>query len=198
MLLNRLLHPVDAAIVEGFGEKDGWTPVGVGLDQAQDCFEVGGQGFGALPVRLVHNEDVGDLQKARLEHLHGIAALWDQDDNDGVGRLHYGKLSLAHARGLDEDGAQPGGVECSRRAPDDTRQAAGCPSCGQAAEKDAAVKGVGLHADPVAKDGAARVRAGGVHGKDAPTSRPCALHRAVRRPTRVLLPLPGGPVTPTT
>ena len=64
------------------------------------------------------------------------------------------------------------------------------------ADEDARVGRVRLHADAVAQDRAARVRAGGIY-RDRRRPSPWARRCAVSRSTRVDLPAPGGPVMPT-
>ena len=76
-------------------------------------------------------------------------------------------------------------------------QAAELPARRHAADEDVGIGGVRLHPQPIAEDRAAGERAGGIDGDDADASRRAARVSVVSRSTSVLLPAPGGPVTPT-
>ena len=93
--------------------------------------------------------------------------------------------------------SRAGRVEHERRVAGRAGQAAEVAARRHAADEHARIAGVRLHADAVAEDGAAGERAGRIHRHDADgAGRPRAA-RAVSRSTSVLLPAPGGPVTPT-
>ena len=66
---------------------------------------------------------------------------------------------------------------------------------GHAADEDALVSGVRLHAHAIAENGAAAERAGRIDRDDA-DGLPAVRIAAIRRSTSVLLPAPGGPVMP--
>ena len=137
----------------------------------------------AVAVGLVHHEDVGDLEQARLHHLHRVARLGHQDDDDGVGEPHDVELGLPDADRLDEDDVHAERVEQAHHVARRARQAAVAAARGQAADEDAGVEEVGLHADAVAEHGAARERARRVDRDDADAAvRGAEAPRSARRP----------------
>ena len=103
---------------------------------------------------------------------------------------------LAHADCLDEDHVLAGRVEDEGDLAGRTRQPAEVAACRHAADEHAVVSSVRLHADAIAEDRAAGERARRIDrdDADAPAVR-CETTRS-RRSTSVLLPAPGGPVTP--
>ena len=62
----------------------------------------------ASVIRLVHHEEIGDLQNARLVHLHGVTHTWHDDDGRSVDVLSDGDVILARADGLDQQGVPTG------------------------------------------------------------------------------------------
>ena len=90
-----------------------------------------------------------------------------EDHDDRVGEPHDVELGLPDADRLDEHDVHAEGVE----QPDDVarraRQAAVAAARGEAADEDARVEEVRLHADAVAEHGAARERARRVDRDDA-------------------------------
>ncbi len=66
---------------------------------------------GPVPVGLVHGEDVGALQDARLDRLHLVAHPRRGDDQGGVRHPGDLELVLPDADGLDQHDVRAPGVE---------------------------------------------------------------------------------------
>ena len=154
------------------------------------------QAVGAFAIGLVHDEDVGDLHDAGLERLHLVARARHQRHDRDVRGADDVDLVLADADGLDDDDVLAGGVEHERGVAGRARQSAEMPARRHAADEHAGVARVRLHADAVAEHRAAGERAGGIDGDDADRRAALRASAAISRSTSVLLPAPGGPVTP--
>ena len=103
------------------------------------------------------------------------AARHQRDDRD-VRHAHDVDFVLSDADGLDDDDVAARGVEDQRDFARRARQAAEMAARGHAADEHAGVAGVRLHADAIAEDRAAGIRAGRIdrdHGD--------RLHRAIAR-----------------
>ena len=122
--------------------------------------------LGTGPVALVDDDDVGDLEQARLDGLDLVAHLRRLEDDRRVGRGRHLHLALAGADRLEQDHLEAGGVENGRGGHRRGRQPAGMPARGHAPDEDAVVGRVGLHPHAVAQDRAAGDRRGRVHGDD--------------------------------
>ena len=121
----------------------------------------------SLAIRLVHDEDVGDLHDPGLERLDLVAGARHQHDDRDVGGADDVHFVLAHADRFDEDDVLAGGVEDERGVGGRARQPAEVAARRHAADEDAGVGDVRLHADAVAEDRAAGVRAGRIDRDDA-------------------------------
>ena len=137
----------------------------------------------AVAVGLVHHEDVGDLEQARLHHLHRVARLGHQDDDDRVGEPHDVELGLPHPDRLDQHDVHAERIQQTDDVARGARQAAVAAARGEAADEDAGIEEVRLHADAVAQHGAARERARRVDRDDADAAaRGAQAPRSARRP----------------
>ena len=115
-----------------------------------------------------------------------------------VRRLRDVDFVLTDTDGLDEDHVLAGGGEDDGRIAGRARQSAQLTARRHAADEHAGVSGVRAHADAVAEDGASGE---GTRRVDCQHShrQPLACRRCVTSwSTSVLLPAPGGPVTPMT
>ena len=110
--------------------------------QRQVGFDGRDEAVGAFPIRLVHDEDVGDLRDASLERLHGVATAGDERDDRQIGGADDVDFVLADADGLDDDDRLAGRVEDDRRVAGRARQAA--EMAARAAEVSAAITDGGL------------------------------------------------------
>jgi hypothetical protein len=99
--------------------------------------------------------------------LHVITHARNQNDDGDVGQAHDVDFILADADGFDQDEVAAGGIEHAGDVGGGTGQAAQRSACGHAADVDARVGVVVLHADAVAQNRAAGVGTGGVDGNDA-------------------------------
>ncbi len=132
-----------------------------------------GRAIGALAIGLVDDEDVGDLHDAGLEGLHLVAGARHDGHDRHVRRPDDVHLVLADADGLDQHDVEARGVEHRRGFSGRPREPAEVPARRHAADEDALVLGVRLHAHAVAEHGPAAVRAGRIDREHA--------HRATAR-----------------
>ena len=148
--------------------------------------------FGPVAIRLVDDEDVGDLEEAGLHHLDRVARLGHEDDDRRVSEPHDVELRLAHADRLDDHVLHPEGVEQAGHVTRRPRDAAVAAAAGEAPDEDSRVEEVGLHPDAVAQHGPTAEGARRVDGHD-----PDARARGAEMPRDAVgerrLPRPGGP-----
>ena len=115
-------------------------------------------------VRLIEDENVGDLHDTRLERLHFVAEPGGQQDHHHRRQARDFRFVLTDTHSLDQDGVKAGGIEKDGEihgcACDTTHAAAR----GHGTDEDAGIVEMALHADAIAKDGSAGKWAGGVHG----------------------------------
>src|SRR5439155_10227319 len=97
----------DALARRGDGPQDGRLPFGAQLAQGEHLREVAGGLIRARSVRLVHDEDVGDLEDTGLDRLDVVAEARHRDEADRVDDAHDVDLLLSHPDRLDEDDAVP-------------------------------------------------------------------------------------------
>src|SRR5206468_4911299 len=107
--------------------------------------------FGPFAVTLVDDEDVGDFHDAGFNGLDIVAHAGDEDHDGDVGQANDVDFILADADGFDQDEVASGGVQkCG-----DVGGGAGQPTegaaRGHAADVNARVGKVVLHADAVAE-----------------------------------------------
>ena len=139
--------------------------------QGQHLLEVATGGVGPRPIRLVDDEDVGDLHQARLVGLHGVAPARVDHHHGEVGLAGHLHLHLADAHRLDQDQVVADRGQQAGRLRGGHGQAAQVAPGGHRADEDVVVEGVVAHAHPVAQDGAAgerRRRVDGQHGHPPP------------------------------
>ena len=112
-----------------------------------------------------------------LERLHLVAGARHERHDRDVGGADDVDLVLSDADGLDQHDVLAGGVEDERDLRRGARQAAEMAARRHAADEDAGIAGVRLHAHPIAENGAAGERAGGIDGDDADRLPGCADRR---------------------
>ena len=137
------------------------------LGQLERELEVAHRALDAGAVRLVDDEDVGDLHDAGLDRLDLVAQPGHRDHRHRVDGAHHVDLVLADADGLDQDRVEAGGVEQVDGVARGRRQAAHRAAGRHRADEDVAVGGEVLHAHAIAEQRAAGERAGGIDGDDA-------------------------------
>ena len=98
-------------------------------------------------VGLVDDEEVCYLHKAGLHGLHGVAAFGDYGDDYGVGEAHDVELRLAYAHSLDNGHIRAVDVQELHGVSGAPGEAALTTAGGHAADVDARVLVVTLHAD---------------------------------------------------
>ena len=150
-------------------------------------------------VRLVHDEEVGDLEEARLGGLHRVAPARGDDDDGGVGGRGDLELDLADPDGLDEHELEADRAEHRERVGDRDREAAEVAPRRERADEHARVEGVVLHPDAVAEDRPAAERRRRVDAQHAELADVRAVRRrsarampVTSRSVSVDLPAPGG------
>ena len=135
--------------------------------QAEHQFDVVAQAIGAGAVRLVHDEEVGDLQDAGLDGLHLIAQARRLDHDGGVRGAGDVYLRLADSHRFHQDAVEPGRVQHGDHVGSGVRQSAQAAARGHAADEDARIASQVAHAHPVPQQRTAGEGAGRVHGNDA-------------------------------
>src|SRR5450755_2563871 len=123
--------------------------------------------MGAGPVRHVHHEHVSDLEQPRFDGLDAVAQPRHRHDDDGISDLHDFEFDLTDTDGFHEDDVASERVE----RPDDVTsrgsEAAGVSARCHASDEDAGVTGMALHANAIAENCAASVRARRIYRNDA-------------------------------
>ena len=114
---------------------------------------------GSVPVRLVDDEDVGDLENPRLDRLDVVPKPRNDEHEIGVRNLDDLHLVLPDADRLDEDDVLPHRVHDVHDVDGGAGKPPEVPPGGEALDENALVERVLLHPDPVAEDGAAGIRA---------------------------------------
>src|SRR5262249_55007058 len=117
-----------------------------------------------LSIGLVDHEDVGNLHDARLERLHFVAGARHQRDDRDIGGPDDIDFVLPYADRLDDDQFSAGAVEHERGVAGGAGEAAKVTARPHAPDEAAAVLGVRLHAQAIAKPGAAAERARRIDG----------------------------------
>src|SRR5262249_11451861 len=123
--------------------------------------------LGAFVVALVDHENIGNFHDAGLDRLHVVPHAGDEDDDGDIGDADDIDFVLADTYGFDHDDVAAGGVEHQRNVGARAGESSQRASRGHAADVNAGVGKVVLHADAVAEDGATGVGAGGIDGDDA-------------------------------
>ena len=193
---DRIEQRIDALPRRGLGLHDRRTPLPL-LEAVQPQHRLDRATIRSAPSRsaLLTTKTSGNLHDPGLERLDLVARPRHQRDDGNVGRPDDVDLVLADADRLDQDDVLAAGIEDQRHVAGRSRQAAEVAARRHAADEDARVAGVRLHADAIAENGAAAERAGRIDRDDADRL-PAVRIAAISRSTSVLLPAPGGPVMP--
>ena len=170
---------MDAKFVDGGGESvnsdvlcsdgsnDGRMPAVSRHDERKHGVELLFEAVGAFAVGFVEDEDVRDFHEARFHGLNVVTEAGNENDDDTIGEADDVNFILADADGFDEDLFFACGVQDECDFGSGSRKAAEKTACGHGADEDAGVAGMALHADAIAENGAAGVRAGGIDGDDS-------------------------------
>ena len=126
--------------------------------QREVRFHCAHETIGALAIRFVHDEDIGDLHDARLERLHFVAGAGDERHDRHVGRANDIDLVLPDADRLDDDEVLPRRVEDERGVAGGAREAAEVTARRHAADEHRFVGRMRLHPQSIAKHRAAAER----------------------------------------
>ena len=123
--------------------------------------------LGAFAVALVDHEDVGDLHDAGFDGLHIVAHARHQNDDGDIGQAHDVHFILPDSDGFDHDQVASRGIEHGRDIRRGASQSAQRTARGHAANVDSGIGKMLLHADAIAQNRSARVRACGIDRDDA-------------------------------
>ncbi|OIQ64801.1 hypothetical protein GALL_536470 [mine drainage metagenome] len=167
----------DTGAAGGDGEQHRHLPAG-GCRVTRQQLQVGARALRQRRVALVHHQDVGDFEDAGLDRLHLVAQAGGADDDAGVGVAADLHLRLAGADGLDDHRVETGGIEQVDDLAGAARQSAQVSARRNGADEHRVAVVVVGHAHPVAEQGAAADRAGGIdrQHRDAPAA-PQQLHQ---------------------
>ena len=203
VLLDLLEHLVDAVVGLPRGDRlaDRRPPVpGLGVPAAEGLHvaQVAHGLVGAVPVGLVDDEHVGDLEDARPWPPGCRRPSRGDQHQRGVGQRGDLQLRLADADGLDQDDVAAGRVEHAQRLRRGPGQPAEVPAGGHRPDVDAAVAGVVLHPHAVAEQRATGERGRRVDGEHADPLAGRAQNARTSAVVVVDLPTPGEPVRPMT
>src|ERR1700676_2372453 len=158
---------LDTTIVGSNGADHRRMPAVAGHHERKHGMELLFQSVGALAIGLIQNEDVADFHQAGFHVLDVVAKAGNEDDEDAIREAHDVDLVLADSDGFDKHLALPRRIEQKRDFSGGTREPTKESARGHGANENPSVAGVALHADAVAKDGPAGVRACRVHGDHA-------------------------------
>jgi hypothetical protein len=164
--------------------------------QAEHRLDFGDGAIGAVTVGLIDDKDICDFHDAGLQRLHLVSHSGHEHHQRHVCGARNLDFVLPDSDRFDRDEILAGRVEHQGRIRGRARQAAEMPPRRHAANEDAGVLRVCLHAHAIAEHGAAAERACGIDGKNADRASGVT-PRATMPSTSVLLPAPGAPVTPT-
>ncbi len=169
MLLEALPEHVQAGAVPAAAGQHGRCPGRVRrLEQAQRAGQLAGRGAGVefvRAVRLVHGDDVGELQDALLDALELVAGAGQGEQQEAVDHARDGGLGLADADGLHQHHVVAGRLHHHHRLAGGTGHPAERARGGRGADERGRVDGELLHPGLVAQDGAARAAGGRVDGE---------------------------------
>ena len=136
-------------------------------------------------IRLVDDEQIRDLQQARLDRLDVVSLPRSEDDEHRVGHPHDVNLVLPHADRLDEDRVAARGVHQVDGVAGGATQASRTASARHRTNEHGGIEGVLLHPNPVTQDrpaAEAAARVDGDHSHVPPTGaeRPVCWKTAAR------------------
>src|SRR5689334_9568906 len=135
--------------------------------QAEHQLQLVSQPVGAWAIRLVDDEDVGDLHEPCLQRLYRVTRFWYEHDDARVRGARDVQLTLANADRLDEYLLDSKGVEhvgdLTRRG----RQTAERSPRRHRPNEDAGIESNGFHTDPIAEQRTAGKGRCRVDGDDA-------------------------------
>ena len=123
--------------------------------------------LGALAVTFVDHENVGNFHDPGFDRLHIVAHAGHQNHDGDIGQPHDVDFVLPHAHRFNHDQVAPRSIEHSGRIGSGARQPSQRSACCHAANVNPRIAIVVLHANAVAQNRSARVRAGRVDRDDA-------------------------------
>src|SRR4051812_31521256 len=145
------------------------------LRERQHLREVAGRVVRAGTVRLVHDEDVSDLEHARFDGLDVIAEPRNGHEADRIDDPDHVDLLLPHPDGLDEHDVHSEGIQHVHDPRGRASETAYVTAARHRADEDAVVEKALAYANTVAEDRAAAERARGIDGDDGDSGGPLAI-----------------------
>ena len=118
-------------------------------------------------IALVDHEYVGDLHNARFDALHIIAHAGHENYDSDVGNTDNVNLVLTDTDSFDHYNVAAGRIEHHRYSGGRARQATKRAACGHAANVNAGIRKMLLHANAVAQNRPACIRARGINGNNS-------------------------------
>src|SRR5262249_12229845 len=158
---------VNAFILGGNGSNHLGMPSLSRRHQRQHGVKLLFQALGTFTVGFVEHEDVADFHEAGFHVLNVVAQTGNQDNQNAIGEADDIHFVLADAHGFNEYLMLAGGVENKGDFGRSSGQPAQKSARSHGADKDARIAGMALHADAIAENSAAAVRAGGIDSNDA-------------------------------
>ena len=120
-----------------------------------------------LMVHFIDDENVGDLHDPGFDGLHIVAHSRDENHDSDIGQANDIDFVLADADSFDQDEVAAGGIEHRGDVGGGPGQSAQRAARGHAANVNAGIGKMVLHANAVAENCAAGVGAGRIDGDDA-------------------------------
>src|ERR1700692_3344806 len=121
----------------------------------------------AFAVALVDDEDVGDFHDSRLYRLHIIAHARHENHDRDIGQPHNIDFVLPYANSFDDHKIAARSIKHGSSIGRGARKTTERPASSHAADINSGIAIVILHADAVAQNCTASVRAGGIYRDDA-------------------------------
>ena len=179
---QRLVEFDDTDVAMRLGGDNGRTPSVGGWTGVQHHVQVPFQTLRTIAVGFVDHEQVGNFHDSGLDGLDGVAAFRHQRQNSRIRRGRYIELRLTDAHRFDDDEVSAERVEELDDTSGSSGQPALMPSGRHAADKDAGVQVMLLHADAVTQNCPARKGTRRVNGDN--TDRLALLPGVRREPVR--------------
>src|SRR3989442_798691 len=120
--------------------------------QRQHLREVARRLVRSGPIGLVYDEDIRDLEDARLDRLDVVAEAWDGHEAHRIGDPDHVDLLLSDPHGLDDHDIRAKRVEKVHDANGGAREPARVPTARHRADENPLVEESLAHADAVAED----------------------------------------------
>ena len=162
---------VEALPSDRNGAQQRWHPVRVHLGrhrmaELEHPAQLGLELPCARLIRLVDDEDIGDLQDAGLRRLHTITEAGCEDDERGVGHRCDVDLRLPDPDRLEDHVIEARGVRDERRGGDRSGEPAEMSPGRHRTDEHPVIAVMGLHPDAIPEERTTGERRGRIHRED--------------------------------